>query len=79
MLQLDSQSGFFLYYLRLFSPVVFWALRSQEKGYGMPRLSPWNAKDIAWDDCCSHSALLEAITGEDEGLTVEQITAKLVE
>lgn len=45
----------------------------------MPRLSPWNAKDIAWDGCCSHSALLEGITGEDEGLTVEQITAKLVE
>jgi hypothetical protein len=55
------------------------ALRSQEKDYGIPRLSPWNAKDIAWDGCCSHSALLKAITGEDEGLTVEQITAKLVE
>ena len=59
--------------------VVFWAMRSQEKDYEMPRLSPWNAKDIAWDGCCSHSALLEAITGEGEGLTVEQITAKLVE
>jgi hypothetical protein len=54
-------------------------MRSQEKDYGMPRLSPWNAKDIAWDGCCSHSALLEGITGEDEGLTVEEITAKLVE
>ena len=43
----------------------------------MPRLSPWNAKDIVWDGRCSHSALLERITGEDEGIMVEQITAKL--
>jgi hypothetical protein len=65
--------------LEVIFALVFWAMISQTKDYGMPRLSPWNAKDIAWDGCCSHSALLESITGEDEGLTVEQITAKLVE
>ena len=45
----------------------------------MPHLRPWNAKDIIWDGCCSHSALLEGIKTEDEGLTVEQTTVKLVE
>lgn len=59
--------------------IVFWAMFSRSTDYGMPRLSPWNVKDITWDGCCSHSALLEGITGEDEGITVERVTAKLLE
>jgi hypothetical protein len=59
--------------------IVFWAMISREKDYGMPRLSPWDAKDIAWDGCCSHSSLLEGVHGEEEGLTPEQIAAKLLE
>jgi hypothetical protein len=59
--------------------IAFWAMISRTNDYGMPRLSPWNSKDITWDGCCSHSALFEGITGEDAGLTVEEITAKLAE
>jgi transcription elongation factor Elf1 len=54
-------------------------MKSQTKAYGMPRLSPWSAEDVEYDGCCNHSALLEGISGEEKGLTLEQIVAKKAE
>jgi hypothetical protein len=34
---------------------------------------------MEYDGCCSSSALAEAVTGEEEGLTLEQMAAKQVE
>lgn len=57
---------------------VLWAMRSRTKDYGMPYLYPWSLEDIEYDGCCTHSALLEAIQGEEDGLTLEEIAAKQV-
>jgi len=59
--------------------IGFWAMKTQTKAYGMPRLSPWSAEDVKYDGCCNHSALFEGISGEEEGLTLEQIAANEVE
>lgn len=58
--------------LEVIFALMFWAMISQTKDYGMPRLSPWNAKDIAWDGCCSHSALLESVTGRTKALLLSK-------
>jgi len=54
-------------------------MTSRTKDYGMPHLCPWSLEDIEYYGCCSHSALLEGIQGEEDGLTLEEIAAKQVE
>lgn len=61
------------------SSIVLWAMASRTKYYGMPHLCPWSLEGIEHDSCCSHSALLEYIRGEEDGLTFEEIAAKQVE
>jgi Zinc-finger of C2H2 type len=59
--------------------VVFWALYSRTKDYGMPNICPWSLDALEYDGCCTHIAFTEGIAGEDFGATVEQIAAKQVE
>jgi hypothetical protein len=59
--------------------IVLWAMKSRTKDYGMPPLCPWACEDMQYDGCCSHSSIAEHITGEDDGLTLEQIAAEAVE
>ena len=58
---------------------VLWAMQSRTKDYGLPPLCPWFLDGVEYDGCCSHSALTEGISGEEDGLTVEQIAVKHVE
>ncbi|KAK6002815.1 hypothetical protein QM012_001565 [Aureobasidium pullulans] len=54
--------------------VVFWAMKSRTKDYGLPHLCPWDTyENIPYDGCCSHSALTESPRGQTDGLTPEQI------
>lgn len=56
--------------------VVFWAMKSRTKDYGLPHLCPWDTYDnIPYDGCCSHSALTESPRGQTHGLTPEEIDA----
>lgn len=57
--------------------VMLKAMKHQTTNYGMPRLFSWS--DMEYDGCCSHSSLLEAVVGEGDGLTPEEIAAKYVE
>jgi hypothetical protein len=59
--------------------LVLWAMRSRDKDYGLPRLCPWPIEVLEYRGFCSHIALYEHITGEEAGLTPEQIAAKEVE
>lgn len=59
--------------------IVFWAMKSRTKDYGMPHLCPWPIETLGYDGACSHTALAEGIRGQLDGLTAEQIAAKEVE
>ena len=58
--------------------VVFWALYSRTKDYGMPKACPWPLDAFEYDGCCSHVAFWEKIHGEIIGASLEQIAAKEV-
>lgn len=53
--------------------LVFWALKSRTKDYGMPSLCPWDIRSLAYDGCCTHLSLNEGIAGLKEGLTLEEM------
>lgn len=52
------------------------AMHNRSKTYGMPDLLCWKAKDLTYDGCCSHTAIYEAVQGEYDGLSLEQIAVK---
>ncbi|KAK5124008.1 hypothetical protein LTR85_002205 [Meristemomyces frigidus] len=56
--------------------IVFWAMVSRDKDYGMPHLCPWQIEGLDYTGLCSHTAVAEAVPGEENGLTAEQIEAK---
>ncbi len=57
--------------------IVFWAMYSKTKDYGMPKhLCPWQMDAVHHDGCCSHPAIKERVEGEKDTLTAEQIEAK---
>jgi hypothetical protein len=58
--------------------MVFWAIISWTKDYGIPPLCPWSLETMEYNGCCSHSALVEHVTNENDSLTLEQIAAKEV-
>ncbi|KAJ4374108.1 Dolichyl-phosphate-mannose--protein mannosyltransferase 1 [Neocucurbitaria cava] len=59
--------------------LVFWAMVSRTKDYGLPHLCPWDIESLDYDGCCTHTALMEGIVGAEDGLTLEQIAAKETE
>jgi hypothetical protein len=57
--------------------IVFWAMYSRTKDYGMPKhLCPWEMDAFDYDGCCSHPSIGERVEGENEGLTAEELEAK---
>jgi hypothetical protein len=57
--------------------IVFWAMYSTTKDYGMPKhLCPWEIDTVHYDGCCSHPSIGEGVEDEKEGLTAEQLEAK---
>lgn len=59
--------------------IALWAMQSKTKDYGMPHLCRWSPEDLEYDGLCTHISLADTIKGEEEGLTPEQINAKLAE
>ena len=60
--------------------LLFWAIyskdRSKPKSYNLPNLCPWKTTALEYDGCCSHSSLSEAVSGQKDNLSPEQIEAK---
>jgi hypothetical protein len=59
--------------------VVFWAMCSRTKSYGMPVLPSWELDTFEYDGCCGHVAISEGVRGEEDGLTARQIAIKEAE
>lgn len=59
--------------------IVLWAMYSRTKDYYMPHICPWSLDTIEYDGCCSHVAIYEIVSGEEDGLTLEQLATKQVE
>jgi hypothetical protein len=55
--------------------LVFWAMQSRTKTYGMPKLCPWDMDTLSWDGCCTHMAVTEGIVGVSKHLTAEENNA----
>ena len=45
----------------------------------MPSLLSWALDSVQYDGCCTHVAIWEPVSGEDEGLTAAEIAAKEAE
>jgi len=54
---------------------AFWAMNNRSKTYGVPSLCDWSRDSFEYDGLCSHSALVEGVSGKDEGLTGEALEA----
>jgi hypothetical protein len=60
--------------------IVFWAMYSKTKDYGMPKhLCPWEMDALDYDGLCSHPAIIEQVRDETLGLTAEEIKVKEAE
>lgn len=53
---------------------LFWAMKSQNKDYGMSEFCPWSRDSFSYRGLCSHNPLSDAIAG-DFNLTSEALEA----
>jgi hypothetical protein len=53
--------------------LLFWAMVSKTKDYGLPQLCPWPRDTLEYDGCYGHISLYEGLYYMDELLTAEEI------
>lgn len=60
---------------------LFWAMKSEDKDYGMSTCCPWPRDSFSYRGLCSHNALLERISGNFDlsGEQLEAIAAEIKE
>ena len=57
---------------------LFWAMKSQDKDYGMSTYCPWPRGSISYDGLCSRDPLIEMVVGNFD-LSSEQLEAVLTQ
>lgn len=54
---------------------IFWALRNKNRNYGFLENRKWPKALMAWDGACTHSPLIEGVSGTESSLSPEELEA----